>query len=87
MHAFRHHVFLQQPAEGRDAPRFVRLSLEPDLFNGWQLLRETGVVGGRSSVRREQFLGRDEAIAAIERAQQQQLKKGYLVADDPAPGP
>ena len=42
-------VHLQQPAEDREAPRFVTLMLEPDLFGGWQLVRETGTVGGRSS--------------------------------------
>lgn len=81
------HLHLQQPAEGREAPRFVRLQLQPDLFGGWQLVRETGTVGGRSSVRREQFLDRDEARAALERNRDQQLKKGYRLVDDPSADP
>lgn len=80
-------VLLQQPGEDREAPRFVRLLLEPDLLGGWQLVRETGTVGGRSSVRREQFLDRDEALGALQRSRDQQLKKGYVVLDDPAADP
>jgi hypothetical protein len=51
--------------------------LERDLLGGWTLVRETGQVGGRSSVRREQFLQQGEAFAALERARDLQLKKGF----------
>lgn len=70
-------VLLQQRPDGREAPRFVQLMLEPDLLGGWTLVRETGQIGGRSSVRREQFLDQAGAMAAFERARDQQLKKGF----------
>jgi predicted DNA-binding WGR domain protein len=70
-------LFLQQHPDGREAPRFVQLMLQPDLLGGWTLLRETGVVGGRSQVRREQFLDQASALKAIETARDQQLKRGF----------
>ena len=39
-------VFLQQRPDAGEAPRYVQLTLQPDLFGGWELLRETGQIGG-----------------------------------------
>jgi len=70
-------MFLQQRPEGPEAPRFVQLMLQPDLLGGWTLVRESGLVGGRSQVRREQFLDQASAFAALETARDQQLKRGF----------
>ncbi len=70
-------LLLQQRPDGHEAPRFVQLMLQPDLLGGWTLLRETGHIGGRSSVRREQFLDQASAVAALEQARDQQLKRGF----------
>jgi len=70
-------MFLQQRPEGPEAPRFVQLMLQPDLLGGWMLVRESGLVGGRSQVRREQFLDQASAFAALEQARDQQLKRGF----------
>ncbi|HSM11171.1 MAG TPA: WGR domain-containing protein [Lysobacter sp.] len=70
-------MFLQQRPEGPEAPRFVQLMLQPDLLGGWMLVRESGLVGGRSQVRREQFLDQVSAFAALEQARDQQLKRGF----------
>ncbi|MCM2335637.1 MAG: hypothetical protein NDI66_02505 [Pseudomonas sp.] len=51
--------------------------LQPDLLGGWTLVRETGQIGGRSSLRREQFLDQAAALAALEHARDQQLKRGF----------
>lgn len=72
-------LLLQQRPEGREAPRFVQLMLQPDLLGGWTLVRETGQIGGRSTVRREQFLEREAAFAALESARDAQLKRGFQV--------
>lgn len=72
-------LLLQQRPEGREAPRFVQLMLQPDLLGGWTLVRETGQIGGKSTVRREQFLERDAAFAALESARDAQLKRGFQV--------
>jgi len=70
-------MLLQQRPDGREAPRFVQLMLEPDLLGGWALVRETGQIGGRSSLRREQYLDQASALAAFEHARDVQLKKGF----------
>lgn len=70
-------LLLQQRPEGREAPRFVQLMLQPDLLGGWTLVRETGQIGGKSTVRREQFLDQQSAFAALESARDAQLKRGF----------
>ncbi len=70
-------LYLQQRPDGAEAPRFVQLQLDTDLLGGWTLVRESGQVGGRSQLRREQYLDRASAMAALERARDQTLKKGF----------
>ena len=70
-------LLLQQRPDGREAPRFVQLTLQPDLLGGWTLLRESGQTGGRSTLRREQFLDQTSALSALEQARDQQLKRGF----------
>jgi hypothetical protein len=70
-------LLLQQRPDGREAPRFVQLMLQPDLLGGWTLLRESGQIGGRSQIRREQHLDQASAIAALEHARDQLIKRGF----------
>ena len=70
-------LLLQQRPDGREPPRFVQLMLEPDLLGGWALVRESGQIGGRSTLRREQYLDQASATAALEHARDLQLKKGF----------
>lgn len=70
-------LLLQQRPDGHDAPRFVQLMLQADLLGGWTLVRETGVIGGRSQLRREQFDDQASAVSALEAARDQQLKRGF----------
>ncbi len=72
-------VFLQQPPSGNENPRYVQLTLQPDLLGGWELLRESGQAGGRIQLRRELYLQRNEATDAFEKARDQQLKRGFQV--------
>ncbi|MEO5962604.1 MAG: WGR domain-containing protein [Thermomonas sp.] len=70
-------LLLQQRPDGHEAPRFVQLQLQPDLLGGWTLLRETGLIGGRSSLRREQFADQASATTALESARDAQLRRGF----------
>ena len=70
-------MLLQQRPDGREAPRFVQLQLQPDLLGGWTLLRESGQIGGRSTLKREQFPDQAAALIAFEHARDLQLKKGF----------
>ncbi len=70
-------LLLQQRPDGREAPRFVQLMLQPDLFGGWELVRETGQQGARSTLRREQYPDQASAMVALEKARDGQLKNGF----------
>ena len=70
-------LFLQQRPSAGESPRYVQLTLQPDLFGGWELLRETGQIGGRAQLKREQYLLQDEANAAFEKARDSHLKRGF----------
>ena len=70
-------LYMQQSATGLPAPRFIRLVLEQDLLGGWTLLRETGQIGGRSTLKREQYADQGSALAALESARDAQLKRGF----------
>jgi len=72
-------LFLQQKPNADEAPRYVQLVLQQDLLGGWTLLREAGQIGGRSQLRREQYLERDAAISAFEKARDQQIQRGFQV--------
>jgi predicted DNA-binding WGR domain protein len=73
----RMRLLLQQRPDGHEAPRFVQLQLEADLLGGWTLTRETGQIGKRSTLRREQYLDQTSALVAFERARDQTLMKGF----------
>ena len=70
-------ILLQQRPAAGEPPRYLQLTLQPDLFGGWELLRESGQLGGRAQLRREQYLLQAEATAAFEKARDSQLKRGY----------
>ncbi len=70
-------MLLQQRPDGPEAPRFVQLMIERDLLGGWTLVRESGRVGSRSQLRREQFPDQSSAEAAFEHARDLQIKKGF----------
>ena len=72
-------VLMQQPPQGQDPPRYVSISLQQDLLGGWTLLRESGLIGGKSQLKREQFLETEPAIEAFEKARAAHTKKGFQV--------
>ena len=72
-------LLLQQRPDGREAPRFVQLQLQPDLLGGWELLRESGQTGGRSTLRKSLHADQASALAALEKERDTHLKKGFLL--------
>lgn len=70
-------LLLQALVPDDPSPQFLQLVLQQNLFGGWELLRESGRIGGRTSLRREQFANREEAIAALERMRDQYLRRGW----------
>ena len=72
-------VLMQQPPQGLESPRYVSISLQQDLLGGWLLVRESGLIGGKSQLKREQFLDDEPALAAFEKVRAAHSKKCYHV--------
>ena len=72
-------LYLQAMTATAEAPRYAQITLEQDLLGGWTLYRESGVQGGKATLKREQFLERDDALAAFEKARDAQIKRGFRV--------
>lgn len=72
-------IYMQIPAMDGAAPRFYQLALEPDLLEGWTLIREWGQAGSAGRVKREHFADLETAQAAMEAARNAQTKRGYQV--------
>ena len=72
-------IYMQIPPQGDRPPRYYHLHLQEDLLEGWTLIREWGFQGAGGTVRREHYTGREEAQAALMRARDEQIKRGYRV--------
>lgn len=72
-------LYLQNLPGSSEPPRYVQIVLEQDLLGGWTLYRETGQQGGKATLRHEQFLERDAAMAAFEKLRDAQIKRGFRV--------
>lgn len=72
-------IFLQHKPLAGEAPRFFQLSLQQDLLGGWTLTRESGLIGGKSQLKREVYLEQEQAVAAFEKARDAQLKRGFQI--------
>lgn len=70
-------LYLQMPAPQGRPPRFYQLVLQRDLFGGWSLIREWGRQGAGGRSLREYFPARDEAVTAMMRIRDDQLRRGY----------
>jgi len=73
-------IYMQtMPEAGNESPRYAQITLEQDLLGGWILHRETGIQGGKAMLKREVYVGQDDALAAFTKARDAQLKKGFKV--------
>lgn len=72
-------IYMQTPPIDQGPPRFYQLYLEPDLLEGWMLVKEWGYSGSAGRVKREHYPDLASAEDAMERARDQQTKRGYRV--------
>jgi len=84
-------IFMQTLPAPAEPQKYFQLILQQDLLGGWTLIRESGQQGARASVKREQYLDLEGAQAALAKARDQQVKKGFRVmfsqgADEPMSG-
>ncbi len=72
-------IYMQTPVTDDKPPRFYHLFLQPDLLEGWTLVREWGFQGASGRVVREHFASRDAAEDALLLHRDAQLQRGYRV--------
>jgi predicted DNA-binding WGR domain protein len=72
-------IYMQIPPEGDKAPRYYHLHMQEDLLEDWTLIREWGYQGASGRVKKEHFQDREAAEAALLRARDEQIKRGYQV--------
>ncbi len=70
---------MQIPAVDERPPRFYHLMLQPDLLEGWSLIREWGYQGARGRVKQEHFSHQRGATEAMIKNRDAQLARGYRV--------
>ena len=72
-------IYMQMPAVDQRPPRFYHLLLQPDLLGGWTLVREWGRQGAAGRIKKVHYVERDEAEAALIKARDSQVGRGYRV--------
>lgn len=58
--------------------RYYALSVQRNLFNEWELVREWGRIGGVGRIRRDMHFSSQQALRALQNLASQKEKRGYL---------
>ena len=72
-------IYMQTLHSPEQPLRYYHLHLQPDLLEGWNLVRESGVQGSRGQVTKEHFETREAAEQTLIKRRDMQLKRGYRV--------
>ncbi len=70
-------IYMQTPPVDGSPLRFYQLQIQEDLIDGWTLIRESGIQGGRSSYRETHYECREDAEHALLSLRDQQLRRGF----------
>jgi len=73
-------IYLQSDQSESGTLRFVHLILQEDLVSGWTLIRESGKQGSPGTIKREHFEDQDEAMSAMIKWRDKNIKRGYRIA-------
>ena len=72
-------IYLQTPPNSDSPPRFYHLFLQEDLLEGWTLIKESGQQGSAGRLSKLHFADREQALNAMLKARDDQIKRGYQV--------
>jgi predicted DNA-binding WGR domain protein len=72
-------IYLQTPPNTDGNPRYYHLFLQKDLINGWTLVKENGIQGSSGKVTKLHFDDHDQALNALVKARDSQVRRGYQV--------
>lgn len=73
-------IYLQSDHNESGNLRFVHLILQEDLVGGWTLIRESGKQGSPGTIKREHFEDQNDAIEAMLKWRDKNIRRGYRVA-------
>ena len=80
-------IVLHKHVPERNQHRFYTLSIEPNLFGAWSLIRSWGRIGAPGQERTSWHDTQEEAEQACQRLLQAKQRRGYCVPEDSAPAP
>ncbi|SHF83017.1 WGR domain-containing protein, predicted DNA-binding domain in MolR [Litoreibacter ascidiaceicola] len=72
-------TYLEKRQPANNVARFYRMSVMPNLFGEWTLLREWGRIGQGGQVRMDWFDSENQAIAALVTLEAAKRHRGYWV--------
>lgn len=72
-------LYLQTAPTADGYPRFYHLFLQEDLIHGWTLVKESGQQGVSGKVTKIHFDDHEQAMNALLKARDAQIKRGYRV--------
>ena len=72
-------IYMQTPPQADGNPRYYHLFLQEDLIDGWTLVKENGLQGSSGRVTKIHFKDHEEALTALIKARDVQVKRGYHV--------
>lgn len=72
-------TYLEKRQPTNNVARFYRMSVMPNLFGEWTLLREWGRIGQGGQVRMDWFSDEVQAVAALVTLETSKRQRGYWV--------
>jgi len=72
-------IYMQHTAELTLRPKFYQICLDPDLLEGWLLIKEWGFQGSPGRIKKEHYLHQSDAEDALIKTRDSQLKRGYRI--------
>jgi predicted DNA-binding WGR domain protein len=72
-------TYLEKRQPTNNVARFYRMSVKPNFFAEWTLLREWGRIGQRGHVRMDWFPDEGQAVAALITLEAAKRLRGYWV--------
>lgn len=70
---------MQNTNPGGRLPRFCQIMVQPDLLQGWNMIRETGYQGAKGKLRSLHFESLEAAQNALIEERDKQLRNGFQV--------
>lgn len=72
-------IYMQTSALEEQSPRFYQICLEPDLLEGWMVVKEWGHAGASGRVKHEYYTSLEDAQQEVQSTRDAQIKRGYKV--------